>query len=269
MIKHTKRLTSLFCALVITVFSCTAVFADTEKLRDDTDLFTSEEEIEINEKIQSVIDATGWDMFIFTNFNGVDGYDMEDYCNDYYDEHGYGEDGISLTIDMCSREMYIITRGEVMYYFNDERTDSILDNVQYELASEDYVGAADTFISETLDYYYQGKPEDGSFSNVKINEKKDHPVTYALIHYGIISLVIGVGIGFLVVFLINRRYKNNGRENTYDLGSNSRVKLTNSQDTFLTKSISVHTIQSSSSSSSGGGHSSGGGSSHGGGGRSF
>ena len=274
MIKLTKRLSAALCALLVAVCGCTTFFAEsTQKLKDDAFLFSDSEAEEITQMLESATENTGWDIIIYTNYNYVDEYDMEDYCNNYYDENGYGigydKNGVFLTIDMGSRQMYIITKGDAMYYFSDERTDDILDTVQYDLADSEYYQAAEDFVAYTLDYYNNGKPEEGTFTNVEINEKADHPVVYSLIHYGIPSLVAGLVIAALSVLFVHMRYKNNGKQGTYDLHQNSSTKLTLSNDTFLTKHVSVTTIESSSDRGSSGGGSSGGGSSHGGGGRGF
>lgn len=73
-----------------------------------------------------------------------------------------------LTIDMSSREMYIITKGEAMYFFSDARTDDLLDSVQYELSSGDYDGACDEFIETVEQYYNAGvdTSKDASYSNI-------------------------------------------------------------------------------------------------------
>lgn len=274
MMNFTKRLTSAFCAVILAAFSCVTFFAESQqKLTDDAGLLSSTEQTEITGKLEDATSQTGWDVIIYTNYNDVDKYDMEDYTNEYYDNHGYGigdkKSGIILNIDMGSREMYVITKGDTMYYISDERNDDMLDAIQAELIDGDYYEACEKFVSYTVDYYEWGKPTEGTFSNVKINEKKEYPVAYSLICYGIPSFIVGALIALITVFIVHRKYKNNGKENIYDLNENSKTTLTRKDDIFLTKSVSVRTIQTSSGSS--GGHSGGGGgsSSHGGGGRSF
>ena len=275
MIKLTKRLSAALCALLVAVCGCTTFFAEsTQKLTDDASLFSDSEAEEITQMLESATENTGWDIIIYTNYNDVDSYDMENYCNSYYDEHGYGigydKDGVFLTIDMGSRQLYVITKGEAMYYFSDERTDDILDTVQYDLADGEYYQAAEDFVEYTLDYYNTGKPDEGTYTNVEINEKADHPVVYSLIHYGIPSLIAGIVIAALFVLFVYLRYRNNGKQGTYDLHKNSSTRLTVNTDTFLTKHVSVTKINTSSDSGGGSsGGSSGGGSSHGGGGRGF
>lgn len=274
MMKFNKKITSVLCAVILAVFGCVSVFAESQqKLIDDAGLLTSSEQADITQKLEEASEKTGWDMVIYTNYNGVDKYDMEKYTNEYYDNHGFGigdkKSGIILNVDMSSREMYVITKGDVMYYVSDERNDRMLDAIQAELAGGDYYEAAETFVQYTVDYFERGKPEGGTFTNVKINEKKEHPVTYSLIHYGIPSLIAGAIIALITVLIIHHKYKNNGKENIYNLNENSKTTLTRKEDVFLTKSVSVTTIQSSSSSGGSSSSRGGGGSSHGGGGRSF
>lgn len=269
-----KRLASLLCAAVLVAAGCVTFFAESQqKLIDDADLLLDSEESQITQMLEEASAETGWDMIIYTNYNGVDEYDIERYTNEYYDNQGYGigdkKSGIILNVDMSSRQMYVITKGDVMYYISDERNDDMLDAIQAELADSFYYEACETFVQYTVDYYEQGKPSEGTFTNVEINEKMDHPVTYSLLHYGIPSLVIGAIIALITVLVIRHRYKNNGKENIYDLDANSSTRLTNKEDIFLTKSVSVTTIESSSSSGGSSSSSSSGGSSHGGGGRSF
>ena len=274
MMNFTKRLTSAVCAIILTAFSCVTFFAESQqKLTDDAGLLTSSEQATVTGMLEDASSKTGWDVIIYTNYNGVDEYDIENYTNEYYDNHDYGigdkKSGIILNIDMSSRQMYVITKGDTMYYISDERNDAMLDDIQSDLIDGNYYAACETFVWHTVDYFEQGKPTSGTFTNVKINEKKDHPVTFSLIHYGIPSAVAGVVIALITVFIISRKYKNNGKENIYDLNSNSKTTLTRNNDIFLTKSVSVTTIQSDSGSGSSGGSSSSGSSSHGGGGRSF
>jgi uncharacterized protein len=272
-----KRISAAACVALLVLCSGFMCFAEsTNKLTDNASLFTGSEQSQLTEQLESVSLTTGWDVIIYTNYNDVDEDSMEDYCNSYYDNHGYGlgeeKSGVFLTIDMGSRQMHIITKGEAMYYFNDERNDEVLDLVSADLHTGDYYEAAKDFVDYTLKYYNSGKPESGSFSNVELAEKTESPLLYVLKHYGIIFGIVSLGIGALSALGVAKKYKNNGKESIYDLHSNSRTTITDKQDVFVTKHVSVHTVSSSSGGSgSGGGRggSGGGGSSHGGGGRSF
>lgn len=272
LMKYTKRLSALVCAVLLTLCTSVAVFAEASyKLNDSADIFTSEQDTTIEEQLYEVSDLTGWDVIIYTNERGVDSYDMEEVCNYFYDISGFGKNddlrGIMLTVDMGSREMYILTKGDTMYYFNDDRVDEILDDVTYYLSDDEYYEAAQAFIEDVEYYYNSGKPEGGSTDNIKIEE---NIFIYTLKHYGIIIGIVALAIAAFSVVSVHLRYKNQGKKGIYDLKGNSVVKLSDRQDIFLHKTVTVHT-QSSSSSSRGGRSGGGGGrsSSHGGGGRSF
>lgn len=271
MTKVSKRLSALLCATALVFSSAFFAFAESDyKLIDDALLFFNTESEDIDSQLEDLSQTTGWDVIIYTNHNDIESYDMEDFCNDYYDKNGFGKgseySGIMLTIDMSSREMYILTRGDTMYYFNDDRVDEILDDVQYYLSEDEYYDAAQAFIDDTYNFYNEGKTTEGSTSNIKISFSSD---VFSLVDkLGLICLVAVVSliIALITVFVVNHSYKNNGKEDTYNLSNNSTTKLTDKQDIFLHKSVSVRTVSNSSSSGrSGGGRSS----SHGGGGRSF
>ena len=273
MMKNIKKLTAALFAVSIVACSAFAVSAESsDKLIDDADLYSASEEAQIEASLEQASLTTGWDVAIYTNYNGVESYDMQDYCDEYYINHGYGKNtddrGIFLVIDMSSRELYVTTKGDTMYYVNDDRLDEILDDVQFALMDDDYMEAAELFVDDAVSFYNSGKPTSGSFSNVEYAEKSENPFWYVLTHYGIIILLVAMGIAAISAVGVKKKYQNNGKENTYDLASNSKVRLTASEDTFITKHVSVTTVSSSSSGGrSGGGRS--GGSSRGGGGRSF
>ena len=224
--------------------SVTPAFAESsKKLTDDADIITSSQEETIENNLKKCTLATGWDTIIYTNNNNVDSYDMEDYCNDYFDNHNYGcgdkKSGVMLTIDMSSREMYIITKGEAMYCFSDARTDDLLDSVQYELSSGDYDGACDEFIETVEQYYNAGvdTSKDASYSN--IIEAQLTPLEKVIkgFLYGIVFMLMGGLAGFLVSLGVRYAYGKNGKGASYDLAKNSSLNLTESRDRFLYKNV--------------------------------
>lgn len=272
--KCTKRISAFICAVLLTLCTGVCAFAESDyKLIDDAYLFSTDETSSIESELIRVSNETGWDVIIYTNLNSVEKEDMEDTCNRYYDDHNFGKgdrkSGVFLTIDMGSREMYIITKGEAMYYFSDDRVDDIVSDVAGYLKQDDYYSAAYSFTEDVENYYISGEPESGDFSNVELAEKEANPLLYVLKHYGIIAGVVALAAATVTVLLISHRYKHNGKDGTYDLHSNSVTNLTARQDIFLHKSVSVVNESSNSSGSSSSRSHSGGSSSHGGGGSSF
>lgn len=296
MMKFTKRFSAILCVLMLLFCTSTTAFADeyvsdttydsgetdggaygSYRFVDDADLFTYDEETQLTEKLERTANATGWDVLVYTNYNGVEQYEMKEYCREYYlnyvnEVNSYSSGGVVLNIDMSSREMYIFPYENAMDYFSDNRLDSVLDEVQDCLVDGDYYSAVEVFALTTEEYYYNGIDYDDSTDNLYAGDTDNLRISQRFLlvlkEYGIIIVVVSIAAGMLSVVFTKKRYKNHGKSGTYDLRANSSTTLYEKEDIFLHKSVSVTTI---SSSSSGGGRSGGGGSRSGGGGggRSF
>lgn len=264
MMKITKSLSTMICAVLLVVASTVTFFAqDSYVLADDASIFIDDEAADLESQMDSVASKTGWQIIIHTSENGISSDNMETYYNaTYYDGQDFADDSVMLVIDMASNNRIILTHGSAMYYFDDSRMTEIKSKMKPYLQDGDMYGASSMFLETTERFYTEGKPGNGSYSNVTINddyEKQKNPFLYLLTHYGVVIGVIAVAVGGLSVVLVFRRYKNNGKKGTYDLKENSVVHLTDSKDEFLYKNVSSVRIDSSDSSSS----SSSSGSSHG------
>ena len=269
--KYTKRISALFCAVMLMLCTSVCVFAQASGvITDDAELFTDSEKAELQTQLDALSEKTGWMAVIYTNHEGYDADNIKPYTNRYYaDNYGKTTAGVMLTIDMEGRAVDFRTKGDAMYYFSDNRVDTLLDDVQSCLKEGLYYDAALSFISYSSEYYDYGIPEGESNENIDIQEKEDNALLYVLKHYGIIFGIVALVIATIVVLIVAHKYKNSGKEGTYDLHANSVTNLTERQDIFLTKHVTVTTESSSSSDGSSGGSSSGGGGSSGGGSRSF
>lgn len=270
MMKYTKQISALFCAVMLMLCTTVCVFAQASGvITDNAELFTESEKVELQSQLDALSEKTGWMAVIYTNYDGYDADNIKPHTNRYYaDNYGKTTAGVMLTIDMEGRAVDFRPKGDAMYYFSDNRVDTILDDVQGCLKEGLYYDAATLFISYSSHYYDDGIPEGESNENIDIQEKEDNALLYVLRHYGIIFGVVALVTATIVVFVVAHKYKNNGKEGTYDLRSNSVTNLTERQDIFLTKHVTV-TTESSSSGGSSSGSSSGGGGSSGGGSRSF
>ena len=269
--KYTKRISALFCAVMLMLCTSVCVFAQASGvITDNATLFTESEKAELQSQLDALSEKTGWMAVIYTNYEGYDADNIKPYTTRYYaDNYGKTTAGVMLTIDMSGRAVDLRTKGDAIYYFSDNRVDTILDDVQGCLKEGLYYDAATLFISYSSQYYDAGIPEGESNENIDIQEKEDNALLYVLKHYGIIFGIVALVIATIVVLIVAHKYKNSGKEGTYDLRSNSVTNLTERQDIFLTKHVTETTDSSSSSGGSSGGSSSGGGGSSGGGSRSF
>lgn len=272
MIGFTKRFAAFLAAAILVLCAPMCVFAQASGvLTDDAELFTSSEQAQLQSALDDLSAKTGWMAVIYTNYNGYDSDEIFGRANRYYaDNYGTTTSGVMLTVDMGGRSVDFCPKGGAMEYFSDSRVDTILDDVQDYLTDGEYYSAATVFVDKVSYYFDAGIPEGEPNENIERYEKEDNPFLYVVKHYGIIILAVSLGVAALVVVFVKHSYKRNGQENIYDLRSNSKTSLTNSEDIFINKSVSVTRIsESSSSGGSGSHHSSGGGGSRGGGSRSF
>ena len=247
MMNVTKRLSAILAAMIM-VF-CTPLFvfaAGQTELRDDAELFTSEEETQLQAELDAFAQKTGWVAVIYTNNEGKTEDNIKPFANRYYaDKYGKTTAGVILTIDMKGRAI-------------DGRVNTLLDDVQRDMKQGNYYSAAEQFLYYVDHYYDEGVDDDESNENIDLQEKEDNKFLYVVKHYGIVIAGGSIIVAVIVVIVVKNRY---------DLKKNSKTMLTDKQDIFLTKHVSVTRIRSdsdssggSSSSSSGGGGSSGGGS---------
>ena len=111
---------------------------------DDADLLTDAETAELQQKLEALAEKYSKDAVILTT-ESTSGKSAMAYADDYYDEHGYAEDGILLLIDMGERKWWISTAGDCIDLFSDEQIAAIGDEVAAYLSDSDYTGAFDVF----------------------------------------------------------------------------------------------------------------------------
>ena len=90
MMNVTKRLSAILAAMIM-VF-CTPLFvfaAGQTELRDDAELFTSEEETQLQAELDAFAQKTGWVAVIYTNNEGKTEDNIKPFANRYYaDKYG-------------------------------------------------------------------------------------------------------------------------------------------------------------------------------------
>ena len=72
MMKQTKRISALMCAMLLIICTSFSAFALTDyKLIDDAKLFSSSQTKEINQALADASSTTGWSVIVYTNTKGV------------------------------------------------------------------------------------------------------------------------------------------------------------------------------------------------------
>ncbi len=242
---------------------------------DGADLFSANEEQELEERIRELEDTVPFDLVVVTVDNTY-GDSAREYADNFYEDNGYGkgdkESGALYLIDMDNREIYISTKGDAILFLTDSRIDAILDAAYGPVSRGDYSGSAFAFLGKTEGFVKSGIPD-----NQYIYDEE----TGKIIRYYSLSLweiggavllaLLGGGIPCLVIW---RKYSMKGSAYSYPYRDKGRLTLGRKEDTFVNRTVSSRRIpKPTNTSSSGGGrsttHTSRNGSTHGGGGRKF
>jgi len=280
-----KRLSAILLIALMIILNCLPILAlDTDiKVYDGADLFSDNEEKELQEAAREIVDRTKLDIVIVTILD-AEGKTSEAYADDFYDYNGFGIDkdysGILLLIDMDNRKVWISTTGKCERIFTDRRIDDMLDGIVPFLSTEAYADGAQYFLDRADYYIEQGIPSDqynydrdtGEIS--RYSDTPEYKMERALRRLPLYVL-IGFGIGGVVVGIM--AFNNKGVKTT-DAGTyldSSSFRLMDNRDVYIRTAVTKRLIETDSGGSGGGGgsrsttHTGSSGRSHGGGGRSF
>ena len=276
-----KFLSVLIClALLLSVIPYADASLIGAQVIDSADLLSDQELIELESKADRLMDDYGMDVVILT-LDSLDGDTAQHKADTFYDENGYGDDGILFLLAMAEREWYISTCGDAIYAFTDYGIQQLGDTALPYLSGGDYYAAFDAYL-DALPYYLdaleQGSPVDGyaDYSGDYYHGDRESVVYYEQNTFGVhsvfTSLVIGL-IAALVTVLIMRASMNTRRKqhSAGDYLKSGSYHLRTRHDTFLYSNVSKIRRQQNSSGGGGGSsvHRSSGGRSHGGGGGRF
>ncbi|MBR4068965.1 MAG: TPM domain-containing protein [Clostridia bacterium] len=256
--------------------------ADTSRIRDDADLFTAAEEVQIAQRIAQFQKNTGMDFVVMTSNRPHEGISAVQLADDFYDHGGYGLDeensGVAYHIDMYDRYHYISTTGAMIDYMTDERIDTAINSNSRYLTGEMYAQGALNMIDMAERYYRSGIPEGQYQYDVltgQVLTARHKALTTGEIGLG---AIIGIVVGAIFYGSVHSSYKLKGSTYSYDVQSNSMLNMTDTEDTY-THTTTSRVRKPEPPRSSGGGFSGGGGgsgvhigssgTSHGGGGGRF
>lgn len=288
-----KRLLSLCVLLAAALLVSLSVYAESlgsmsQRVFDDYDLLTDEEEARLEEAIAYLRSETGMDYVILTTDANTNGYSTQDFADDFYDTNGFGANGILYIFDMAQRNYNISTAGDMIPYFTDSRVESLLDGAYDYVKSGDYYGALAAMLKYTENYLKQGVPADAWYDDdySSYGSSGNYQSSYNYFTSGEFP-IIPVIVGFIVALFaswvkrksVKTEYGMLGSTYKYNLSANTNVEITESRDEYIRTDVVRIPRNTDNGRSSGGGHHSSGshvsthtsshGVSHGGGGRHF
>ena len=149
----------LLVCLLVSAFPSLAAAHD-PRLVDDANLLTSEEQSDLEQKLDTISEELQFEVVIVTT-NTLGGKTPTAYAQDYYDYNNYGygsnHDGILLLISMEDRDWEIVTTGYGITAFTDAGQRWIMDRVLDDLSNGDYAWAFDTFADQCEKYVTEAR----------------------------------------------------------------------------------------------------------------
>lgn len=274
-----KRITSLLTALALFLCLSLTVFAqELPFVADHAGLLFPDEITALEEKAAELSQSYGIQPVILT-VDSLEGRRAQDYADDYYDQTGYGDDGVLFLLAMAEREWYISTCGSVIYALTDYGIQQIGENVVYYLGEGLWYEGFACFLDSLnvyLDAYENGTVHDGYADHSGDYYHGDREET---VYYGeeyepsfLLSLMCGMIVAALVVFSMRRSMNTKrARRAAGEYLVEGSWALTQHSDIFLYSNVTKTRKQEPRTSSGGGSsvHRSSGGRRHGGGGGRF
>ena len=246
--------TCLLCAICMLSAPAAPIFAGErrlDRLVDDADLLTSQEETALLAKLDEISERQKCDVAIIS-VDALEGKTAEGYAEDFFDYNGYGygedDDGILFLISMENRDWAISTYGFGIRSFTDAGQEYIMRFVKPSLSSGSYNEAFTDFASYCNDFLTQARTGNPYDTGNLPPRKMTRPLTNILI-----SLGIGAIIALFVVQIMKKSMKGVGAQTTADKYVNPEgLNLTAKTDTFLFEKV-TRTAKPTSSSGSGSG----------------
>ena len=266
-----KKISLFIVTLLIAVSISLPAFAvNSQRVVDNAELLTEEEERELSAKLNSIYESQQFDTVIVT-VKDCEGKTDEAYADDYYDYNGYGygdnHDGCLLLIRVTNpndRYAHISTTGYGITAITDYGYNFILDQIIPSMKSGDYNKACNDFASYVEDFVIEAKSGEPYDVTNKLYSSKDN------LKAVFTSLIVGLIVAAIVTLSVKKSYKPVGfNRNAANYLVNDSMKLRSSYDNFLYANVTKTRIERDSGSGGSSTHSGSSGTSHGGGGRSF
>lgn len=261
-----KTILSCLLALGLAIALSLSAFALTDRVVDEAGLMSESELASLREKADVLSEASGIDVTILT-VQTTGGKVPQDYADDYYDEAGFGEDGVLFLWPVEERELTISTKGRGIEVFTDYGIEEIFDRVTPSFLEDDYAGGFDIYLDKAADFIEQadaGDPYDTWVPDPEPNPIVDPPAPQKKSVFSprwlVISLVLGFLLGGIPLAKHKKAVQNVAmKTDASDYTRPGSFVLTNSNDVFMYQNVtrSLRVRDTGSSGGNSGGHSSG------------
>lgn len=128
---------------------------DRASVDDMADLLSDEEEQELLSLAEEISLDNNMDIRVVTT-DDTGGKTTRSFSDDYFESLTDTYEGACYLIDMDNREFYLTTEGRMIWYLNDDRRDTILDNAYEYASSGDFDAVFRSMLSDTKRFLKQG-----------------------------------------------------------------------------------------------------------------
>lgn len=266
-----KKLLSILL-LVTTLLAPVNVFGYGNRVVDNADVLSENEEIKITNQLDVLSDKYGYDIVVYLSVDTSFGDDIVSEGCEFFDNNGYGygsdHKGLLLIVNYETSKFDVITTGDEVRNKYDGYIEDCYDAIQPYLRND--ISEAINIFETWIDTRFISS--DINYDDKQIIKSNEESIVRDILISGIVSIVVCVVVGLVLKRQLRSEGKKHGATNYIDKNSFS---LTRSGDIFLYRTTTRSRIKTDDTKSSGGGgfsisHTSSSGISHGsGGGRSF
>lgn len=237
--KMTKRISALFCVLLLCVLAVLPVAAAPARLADNASLLTEEERETVAALLDTVSARCGADIVVVTT-DSLDGKTPRDFADDFFDQNGFGtgeeRSGVLLMVCMSTRDWYISTSGTGMTAVTAAGREYIAKQFLGDLSGGFYADAFTTFANECDDLFEraaQGDPYDSAGTSDDYDDDFVFDGKAVAINL-LIALVIAFVIALIVTGAMRAKLKTVRRQAAADsYVKPGSLNITESSDLFL------------------------------------
>jgi uncharacterized protein len=250
-----KIILALLLFISLLAVSAPALASETQTLTagiEDSAQILNTNRDSLEQMLQDTANQTESSVFVVTTNNGtaVNKY-AKSYLVDKLSDSSYVNSGVIMVINMNLRKVYVYSKGNISEYLSKSRIDNILDQVQSDLKSGDYDGAARNFLTKVQYYHSAGLPKSNKLS-------QPLGITIAV---GV-AVILGIIVSLTFSLLTKRSYamKDASSQIFYDYQANGELQITGHQDILVNSFITSRPLprQNDMDSFSSGGESGGG-----------
>ena len=155
-----KKVFSLLLCLVLICSLAIYASATSPMIQDFANLMISDEEKALTDISAGIQDIYGLDVVILTVPSTLN-TEHQTFADDFYDNNGYGENGLLFLLDMDAWQWYISTSGTAIELLSDQELDTIGEKIVPYLSEGRYYEGFETFL-EILPRYLDEEKEAGS-----------------------------------------------------------------------------------------------------------